>query len=393
MDDPQVVTTVSAPDRISPGQVEMAEDCPLQLALNATIPENSRSLPSSSPARYVGTAFHGVIESARRGDGGNPPSRVQLEEIWSQQIAKVEDQARDNGDACWLPLSRSYGLLERVRLSAVQLALSQRVYGNAGQSGEIGTTETRLESSDGLVAGRIDAIDRSDGSIVLQDFKSGVVADPSGQPIGAHTTQMLLYAALHHEVCGIWPSRLELVDRTGRVLEVSFTPDDAMRALDSAKALLRGVVSVIGTGKSLSDSEVGGLARPTLDTCRFCRHRPVCARYLADLGAEGTKVQGRSRFSPVDAIGTVTAAGSMRGNRAWITFEHAGTTRTIRGCTRHGRYIDADGTQAATALPGAGTRIAVFNGHPRRSLESFPEATMLVAGPNVRVYTLMEDGE
>ena len=101
--------------------------CRLSFILDKCIDEPDRSLPSSHGARYAGTAFHGVVDAARKGEAGDPPDPDRLASIWSERIRELELRAGANGDDDWLPLMESVVSLERIRLSAIRLGAAQRV--------------------------------------------------------------------------------------------------------------------------------------------------------------------------------------------------------------------------------------------------------------------------
>lgn len=386
MRSPPVPVVASSPKRISPTQVEVARGCALQFILNSAVPESASALPSPSPARYAGSAFHGLIEAARRGEAGDPPSADRLSALWQEQVARVEEEAKGNGDECWVPLHATFQGFQRTRLWAIRLALSQDVVsGGAGRrgGGDGPATEAWLESRDSAVAGKVDAIDSSEGHLVLRDFKSGAATESGSTLRSAYVTQMLLYAALHRESRGAWPDRLEVVDRRGHVHEVAFSHDQAAQELQLAKDTLGDVVARLGEGGSARDAAIAAMGTPSGEICRFCRHRPSCAIYLGELQAEGVKVHGDSDFAPVDIVGRVVAAGEVDG-RLWLRLEHGGVARTVQG------YLPEAARESGErpAPPDDGALVAVFGAMPRRRLSASPEAPLLVAAPGTRAYVV-----
>ena len=116
------ISHISKPKRISPSQVEVAESCPLHFVLNSTLKEEQIALPSSSSSRYTGMVYHKLMEQARNGKAGNPPEQELLEQIWEETVREVEEQAHENGDGCWIPLSSTDYRFERTRLRAIRFA-------------------------------------------------------------------------------------------------------------------------------------------------------------------------------------------------------------------------------------------------------------------------------
>ena len=372
------------PKRISPTQVEIARACPLQAVLNSLSPNICCALPSSSAARYVGSAFHGLIESVRRGQAGAPPISERLPEIWNAQIDAAEEQAKLNGDECWLPLRDSYASFERSRLRAFALALSQTVTPVTTGVGP-GVTETFLESRDGLVAGRLDAIDTRDSQVVLRDFKSGLVTTPDGQLKSSYRLQMILYAALYFEDRGNWPDHLELVDRSGQNHEIPFSQEEATSALSDAKEVLKGITDGLTEGNSLSDSSIADMANPSDQNCRFCQHRPSCKRYMSELHAQGIKIIGHSDFGPADLMGRLVRVGEDAG-RTWLQLEHNGRVRTVRGLISE---ITSESEKREMSVEaGAEDMAGVFNVTPRRRLSESSDGNLFVACSNTMVYSM-----
>jgi hypothetical protein len=379
-----------APPRIAPTEVRNAEGCLLRFALDRSIPESERSLPSPGPFGYVGTVFHEVVEAARRGKAGDPIQRSLLEQIWKDHLAAAEVRAVANGDGAWLPLAESVSSLERSRLSAIRLAAAQQISGRRSGTGSGGgDTETWLSTRDGLVAGRVDAIDRRGERVVLQDYKSGEIVDSRGGIKKEYSIQMKLYAALYKEDRGSWPDSLELIDRRGVPCNVEYTQSEATELISRARALLEAARFRLSAGRGLTDESVTDLARPGSEACATCRHRPVCPRFLMHLAATGLVIHGESKFPQIDAIGVIDDAQVTGDDRLWLQLGHRSHVRRIQGLSRCGSFRDPTDGSPAPDPPDRGQVVAVFGAVPRRPVDG--EVTHLVASRSVRAFRVAED--
>ena len=388
MHESRVPLKIVSPNRIAPTQIETAQKCSLRFVLDRCVVESDMQLPSSSAFRYVGTIFHGVIAASRSGEAGDPPNRSQLELIWRQLLIEAEEKARQSGDEVWLPLRESVPYIERTRLWALQLALKQQVYEHRGTGTE--NTETWVESEDGSIAGRLDAIEYRDRKMIVQDFKSGDVFDSSGEIKTEYSTQMLVYAALLRERRGRWPDELELIDRVGNPIGIQFSPERATELLHRTKELLRSIQERIHPRCSIEDDSVSGMADPQGGACATCRHRPVCLPYLARLGEHGMIVHGRSDYSLVDSIGVLDKVTVTNSGRVHLDYRHKGNLRTIQGLTQHGRFTDANSIGDPPRLPSSGDLVAVFGSKPRRPLDSQQDALRFVVSRSVRAFRMPE---
>ena len=376
---------VSAPSRIAPTEVTKATKCLLAFALDRCVPENQMALPSASPLRYLGTAFHRLIEGARRGDAGDPVETRQLERLWSTGLSEVEAEAARNGDEVWLPLRESAPTTERIRLAAIRLASAQTVYSGSTKRGTSGgKTEAWLRSEDGMLAGKVDALDGDQNHVDLQDFKSGSVLDENAEIKPEASTQLKMYAALYYESRGSWPGSLTLIDRYGRRTRVDFTHEECLRMAAEARALLVRAQTSLANGGRLSDRSVADLADPSGGACATCRHRPVCPRYLARLAEDGLVVHGDSRYPQVDLMGALVEEASARGGGQSLRLAHRERIRSVQ------RVISDTGFEEGQADPSPPEKArpvaAVFGALPRRAMTD--DANHFVASRSMRVYTV-----
>lgn len=374
-----------APERISPTQLSIGRACPLRLVLDGSTRPEDRSLPSQSPVAYLGRVFHGLVEDARRGRAGDPPERSRLEELWRSRIRAAEASAREQGDEAWLPFEESYHRLERLRLRAMGLAELQSV--RKGQGDGIPSTEAWLESTDGLVVGKVDAIDREGDSVVLRDLKSGVVADEDGSPLEDHRLQMTVYAGLFHEATGRWPDRLELVGGRGDRVEVPFDPSGAVAVLEECKAILRTLHVTVGGGAGIEDPEVASLARTEGGACRSCQHRPCCPSHLRRMQEEGVVRLDDGSFPVVDLLGTVVEVGAGRDDDLHLVVRHGAVLRRIR------RVAVRSTREPVPATVVGGESVAIFGVVPNRPLEVDPAHEQLLPMRSTRAFLIDRQAE
>lgn len=369
---------LQAPARISATQLPTARACPLRFLLDASVRGDRRALPSQSPMTYLGTAFHGVVEDARRGRAGDPPVRARLEERWRAQMAEAEASAREHGDEDLLPFAESFHRLERLRLRALRLGEAQRVRHGTGQG--VPSTEVWIESRDGLVAGKIDAIDRDGDLVVLRDIKSGAIEDGA---VGAeHRCQLIVYAGLYHEAFNRWPDRLELVGGDGTRVEVPFVPSEAIALLEECRGILKGLRAAMGERANITDSRVIAMARPDGGACRSCQHRPSCLPYMRRLTDLGIVRLDDGPFPLVDVYGLIPE-GSLAGEgRGPLVLRHADVCRSIGG------VMVRSSSDHFPVVPRPGDTVAVFGAAAKRPSTVDPAFERLLPTRCTRAFSL-----
>lgn len=366
------------PTRISATQLPTARACPLRFLLDSSVPPERRALPSQSPIIYLGIALHGVVQDARGGKAGDPPSRARLEECWRERIAEAEAHAREKGDEDWLPFTESFHRLERLRLRALRLGESQRVRRGAGRG--LPSTEAWIESSDGLVVGKIDAIDREGDLVVLRDIKSGAVED--GAVAAEHRCQLIIYAGLYHEANDCWPDRLELVGGDGSRVEVPFAPSEAITLLAECRDALKGLREAIGEKANIADPRAMALARPEGGACRSCQHRPSCPSYMQRLTGLGVVRLDDESFPLVDAFGLIPDGDSPQDGCRSLRLLHEGACRTID------RVMAGPSLERSLVVLEPGDAVAVFGASARRPSTVDPAFERLLPNRCTRAFAL-----
>jgi len=359
--------TIEAPKRIGATAATGAQRCLLRFVLNSSVAESKMALPSSSPYRYSGTLVHKTIESVRRGDCGDHVTPERLLAVWEEHLDSMEQEAKDNGDACWLPIRESVRQLERLRLWTARLAAGQPVH--SGKSGPT-STEPWLENEDGTVVGRVDSVSASDGHLALRDFKTGTVLDENGEVLSDYRTQMLIYASLFRATRGQWPDSLELVDKRGTTAQVAFTTESAIEAVKQAKETLEKARSEVGAGGS--PESFAALCSMSTETCVQCRHRPACPAFSKSLSEQGRVEFDQNTWRKFDLTGQVERTLDLGNDRYVAVIRCGSDDLTVRGLSALATF-GSSSADIASNLPEPGDQLAIFGVAPARFSDTEPQ--------------------
>ncbi len=246
---------------------------------------NSPLLPPS-PAAHLGSIVHKLLEEAGQGKFATTGA-AGIAERWCELLAATEDRLQQRWlDRHLIPLQSSVPQFEVRRLQACKAAgvLNDRRKEHEGSGATVDPAygfELPLESSDGLIRGRIDAILPSPEGPILQDYKSGAIFEIAGSDElvlkNEYADQLKIYGALYHERTGVWPHRLEVLPVSTAPYEVSFTPAECEELAHAARAAVAKVNDLIATcnGHELEAS----LANPSPSACCYCPYRPACHAY------------------------------------------------------------------------------------------------------------------
>jgi hypothetical protein len=165
--------------------------------------------------------------------------------------------------------------------------------------------EKPLQSSDGLIRGKIDLVEHRANGWVLVDYKSGDVTeiedDGSSQIKESYKVQLMLYAALLQEVHNIRVQKAVLKTLDGEEHEVEIDANRANEVADQARQLLKEFNSAVAG----SQPSALGLPLPVDHAshsfgCFGCLYRPKCPAYKA-----AKRLSTAEKPWPRDAIGTV----------------------------------------------------------------------------------------
>lgn len=329
----------------------------------------------SSPAARLGTIVHRLLEEAGRGE----LSTHNVDARWQKLVAEAEQAMTQIAhEARFVPLRDTVPKYEVVRLRAEARAteLAKDVPDTGPRAAEARADpygyELRVESADGLIAGRIDRAVPAQAGPVLQDYKSGAIfsirqGEGQQEIRPEYADQLRLYAALYFEATGTWPSKLELVPLTGPPIGVSFSTTESLNLLDHARSLLADVNKELERSADGWDAVEASLANPSASACRFCAYRPACAAYLSSTDDEG------ERDGPADVVGTFASLTRLGNGRLMLSIRRSdGSASFVRDIT--------DRTAAAARLDtlDTGYPIGVFNLRRTQAARAFEEGPLTI---------------
>lgn len=371
--EPGYLPAIAAPrpmGAISPSRFTGIEECALREVWSAN---HAPGLLPASPAAWVGTAAHRLLEEAGQG-GFNGPADERIPVRWHQLI----DTAEQAMQRSWLerhlvPLSaavpdfevRRLRAVSRARQLAAETVVSERAF-SGSRSGHYGY-ELAVTTPDGKAAGRIDAVLPGARGPVIRDYKSGAIHEgPTATRIKrAYAIQLKLYAAIYQQMAGTWPERLEVLSLSGEPEAVAFTAEECAGLLEGAIRLLDHVNEIV---QSTADQVAVArqLASPTPAACGFCTYRPHCAAYIdASLSAPELRWPG-------DAWGSVAERRTLGNGHELIAVDtHRGPV-VLRGLTPgHDRH-------PALRWLRVGDQVGIFGMRSDGSPSSFTESQFTV---------------
>ena len=278
--EPQVSVDALVP--IYPSQYYYDHKCAYKFVLSRA--SNVVVLPAT-PRMELGTIIHALYHwsflNRRAG-----VTLLQAEQKFDELVVETERRLFSSPlSAHLVPLSSSCDVYITRRHSAVRHAVREpSAKGTDGARLTRQLSEEGIESSDGLIKGSMDAVYFNGDVIDIIDRKSGDVTR-EGLLRESYVTQLKLYAGLVHDVEGIMPRSLALIDGAFNRYEVDFTPDEVTALYSSAKqwlgAIREEVLSRPGNLASLAD--------PRPSNCKNCQLRPNCRPYWEAVrqGAQG----------------------------------------------------------------------------------------------------------
>ena len=231
--------------------------------------------------------------------------------------------------------------------------------------------ELRVQSEDGLIAGRIDRALATPQGAVLQDYKSGAIFSlqegDTHEVKPEYALQLRLYAALYYEATGLWPLRLELVPLSGDPQDVPFSHEECLHLLSSAKNLLSAVNEHLARSDGW-DAIEASLATPSATACRFCSFRPACAPYIS-----AAQVAAENPEWPPDVLGAFQSLTKLGNGRLILHVRREdGTDVFVRDLT--------DEVAAEALAIHEGVLVGAFNVRRTRSPNAFE------SGPLTTLY-------
>jgi RecB family exonuclease len=281
-----LIETVEAPEYFSPSQIAFGDECLLRVVLGS-----SWDVPrlSSHPSAELGKLLHRLLERAVRGE---IERRGELNDDLHRTLSEMLQEARDRLEAdvetaAYADLSSRFPPLiwrKKMRTAIDVAAEFYRLRSNhsgvvsrgsahpldfsrlpsEGEWAEVGIASPSMR-----VSGRIDIVEKSEGTTTIRDLKSGRVQDRDGQIYPHIERQLLIYGILAQEAAST--TQVRLVVNDGEEHPIAF--DSATAA--EMKAWVRTVTERLPAGPV-------GEPRPLAtvgDWCARCSSRHVCPTY------------------------------------------------------------------------------------------------------------------
>ncbi|AOT71907.1 PD-(D/E)XK nuclease family protein [Geosporobacter ferrireducens] len=259
--------------RISPSKYFAVDPCILREAWAAN---HINELLPVIPTVRVGIIAHRILELTIKGRIRN---HQDIDEIWKDGIKKFELEMHENWmEKHLVPLARNAWNYEVKKQKCILLA--QNFFTNtekASGKGQKYEAEIWLETPDGKVGGKIDAIKQLGNDIQLIDYKTGKVFDKNqeGKVIKfEYQKQLKLYAAMYYMNRGKWPTCLTIVELSQKEHDIPFHRDECMELLNDAVIRLEAIKQKI-SGINYIDE----IAYPSPQNCKYCYYWPGCAMY------------------------------------------------------------------------------------------------------------------
>lgn len=288
---------------IYPSQYYYDQKCAYRFILSRS--SNVVALPAT-PRMELGTIIHLLHHWSflNRRVGVSLP---QAEQKFDELVADAERRLSASPlSAHLVPLSSSCDVYITRRHSAVRHVVREpSPKASGGARGARQLSEADIVSSDGLIKGSMDAIYFCGDAIDVIDRKSGDVTR-DGVLRESYVTQLKLYAGLVHDVEGIMPRSLSLIDGAFNKYEVSFTPDEVVALYLSAKEWHGAISEEVST----RPGNLASLADPRPSNCKNCQFRPNCRPYW-----EATRQGGQGY--PVDFASTVESVEELP-NKSYV---------------------------------------------------------------------------
>lgn len=264
---------------ITPTMVSRINACPFQVACDRD--RAIQGMIVKGTAARLGTICHCVLEAiGKRAIAPTADWDAAFDVLWSQEAARMEAEIERS------PRDRHVGSPARwphyamrrawVKHIAHELWMRQREPAAAREPGAAVLFERSYEAFGGRMKGTADVVRQVGGELVIEDYKSGPIMETGGEghiPAvrESYRHQVLLYAAMHHDTTGVWPSRGRLIPLGGEPLDIVISPQEGSALADAALALLDSYNAAIRAGAQPSD-----LARPSEETCKWCGYHGVC---------------------------------------------------------------------------------------------------------------------
>lgn len=302
-------------ERISPSRFVALQGCQLR-----EIWQSQREVPSLLPgntAAKIGIIIHRMFELTYKGFIRTDSDIVGK---WEEEVRNIEQTMRANIlDANLLPLSQSRNYeVKKLRCFSLLQRLLKGTHITSSSSITMNHSEVWLETIDKKIAGKVDLIRQTTIGAQLIDFKTGSIIDEFSNTVKSeYQTQIKLYAALYHEVTGLWPNRLTLVGLDRAETDVEYSSGEAEYLLGAAKDLMESI------NKNILNDSQEFFAFPKPEICCYCNFRPACHKYWSQKTFENAW--------PTDILGEVINIRTSPVGLLMIEINQDGSILKVRG--------------------------------------------------------------
>lgn len=300
--------------RISPSMAARLQRCPLEAVYSCNA---SSDLPAvTGPAARIGTACHRVLE-AIASDAISPTANWDsaFQELWAAKIGEQETEALTS------PYERHFGAADRWRNIAIQRARLKRIartlWEAQQQSGLLPAIERRYQAFNGRLVGVADVVREASDGVVIEDYKTGTIVDvdeETGNSVirTSYRQQILLYAAMHHDVYNVWPVQGKLIPLDGPPIDVPVDSFEASQLVTSILQLADQTNAKLAEGVALEQ-----LGKPAIETCQYCPYQVKCPAFWSFIDNSSSwkihSIQGTILEATKGSDGTVLARVQVMG--------------------------------------------------------------------------------
>jgi len=249
---------------VSPSLYERITTCPLQCSFQG----EGRFPRRSGPVARIGTAFHRAMQQldALSNAASSPRDlAVGLLHAFEGELMRERERSLEN--------YRERGIewpTERIDAASNSLILlAHRVFADrtairGNSSTRPPAAEVEVGSSDNLIKGIIDRVERSSAGTVIIDFKTST--SEQSEVSDRYRRQVRIYAYLWFERFGYWPiGGIISYPLLRKEVPLEIVPEDCLQLADDFRAALAEVI----------DRDPIVLGRPG-EACRHCDFRPWC---------------------------------------------------------------------------------------------------------------------
>lgn len=267
---------------ISPTMAARLKVCPLQVACDRD--KAIQGMIIKGTAARLGTICHRVLEAV--GKHAIPPTAdwdAAFETLWGQEVARMAAEVEQSAHDChlgsperWPYYAKRRGWLKHMTRELWTRQRESVAVERAPGPGAVVAFERPYTAFDGRMRGTADVVRQIDGELVIEDYKTGAILEAGGETQAptvreSYRQQLLLYAAMHHDSAGVWPTRARLIPIEGEPVDIVIDPQEASALALAALTLLNTYNMAVTAGASPRD-----LARSSQETCKWCGYHGVC---------------------------------------------------------------------------------------------------------------------